>query len=271
MLESFLGQTSAAELAARMAATALVVILVASAVRRFGPVVGGALAGLPIVLGPGFYFLLERASPAFVAEAATYSVLALCATQAFLLAYVIAATRASPMVSLCAAAAGWAAIVLSLRLLPSDPLLGTVVYIVLTLCARWLSARVVTDATNSDRREGLGLLLLRGCLAGLLVAIVTAGANSFGPEWSGLLLGFPIGFTVISVTIHEQLGRASAIATLHSALLGTASLTGFCAALALAAPNLSPDVAFVTALATSCIITLGLLLRAQVRWTWREL
>ena len=38
---------------------------------RLGPAVGGALAGLPIVLGPGFFFLMREAEAGFVAQAAT--------------------------------------------------------------------------------------------------------------------------------------------------------------------------------------------------------
>src|SRR5690606_18972202 len=80
----------------RMAATAFVVIGVAVAVGRLGPIVGGALAGLPIVLGPGFLFLAMQAPPDFAASAAAYSLLSLCATQLFLLAYIVAARRAGP-------------------------------------------------------------------------------------------------------------------------------------------------------------------------------
>ena len=53
MLE--LSLASFLELGVRMGATAAVVVAVTFAVGRFGPLVGGALAGLPVVLGPGFY------------------------------------------------------------------------------------------------------------------------------------------------------------------------------------------------------------------------
>lgn len=56
-----------AKLATRMIATALIVIVVALAVGRLGPLIGGTLAGLPIVLGPGLYFLIGRSSQEFIA------------------------------------------------------------------------------------------------------------------------------------------------------------------------------------------------------------
>lgn len=262
---SLIAEIPAAELATRMGTTAFVVIAMALAVSQFGPVVGGTLAGLPIVLGPGFFFLIKRASPSFVADAAAYSVYALCATQVFLLAYIESARRTSPALSLCAAISAWLTAAAPLRLLPPDPFLGAILFIGLTWIARGLTIRLRTDAPQGERKEGLSLLLLRGSLAGLLVALVTAGASGIGSEWSGILLSFPIGLTVIAVTVHERLGHASAIVTLHSAMLGTSSLVGFCATLSLTVKSVPVSGSFVTAVIVSLTITLSLIARSRVR------
>src|SRR5690625_7440058 len=81
------------ELLTKVFTTAFVVIAIALAVGQFGPIIGGALAGLPIVLGPGFYFLLGRAAAGFVSETAVYSVLSICATRMFTLAYIVVGAR----------------------------------------------------------------------------------------------------------------------------------------------------------------------------------
>lgn len=104
---------------------------------------------------------------------------------------------------------------------------------------------------------------MRGILAGLLVAAVTAAAGQLGATVSGLLLAFPIGYTVLSITIHEQFGAETAAATLHSAMFGTMSLAGFCVTLALAIPAIAPIWAFVIALAVSSSITVALILRPR--------
>lgn len=263
----FLAQIPAAELLIRMGATAIVVVTVALAVSQFGPIIGGALAGLPIILGPGFFFLIARTSPSFVANAAAYSVYALCATQVFLLIYIMTARRAPPILSLSAAIGAWLAVATPLQLLPPDPLLGMILFFGLTWAARYISHQFYIDVKKGKRNERLALLLLRGGLAGLLVAIATAGASGMGPEWSGILLSFPIGYTVIAVAVHEQLGRASAIATLHSALLGTISLVGFCVALSLAVKIIPAQEAFVIAIFVSLAITLGLIATSRQRLT----
>lgn len=263
MLLSLIPEISVVQLLTRMTATAFVVIAIATAVGRFGAVIGGALAGLPMVLGPGFFFLMLQASPDFVSEAAAYSLLSLCAAQVLLLAYIAAADRAGPLPALLTALGAWAAAAVLLQLFPPQPLAGLALFAVVTLAARKLGAAFVRPAQTSARADRFGLLLLRGLLAGLLVAFVTAGASKLGATGSGLLLGFPIGYTVLSITIHEQFGAETAAATLHSALLGTISLAGFCATLALAMPVLSPASAFLLALAVSVAITVGLVLRSR--------
>ena len=246
-----------------MAATAFVVVGVAMAVGRLGPVVGGALAGLPIVLGPGFFFLVMQAPPSFASHAAIYSLFSLCATQIFLLAYIGSAERASPLVSLLGALAAWGAATALFRLFPPQALVGIALFAVVTAVTRKLGTTFVRGTIKRARADNIGLLILRGILAGLLVAGVTAAANQLGATASGLLLAFPIGYTVLSITIHEQYGAQAAAATLHSAIFGTISLAGFCAVLAIAIPNMPAVWAFVLAVTVSLAITVALILLSR--------
>src|SRR5690606_39456127 len=82
-----------AELLVRVCATGFVVVFVAWLAARLGPVAGGILVGLPIVLAPGFFFMLREQPPAFVAAAAAGALFSLAGTQVFLGAYVAAASR----------------------------------------------------------------------------------------------------------------------------------------------------------------------------------
>lgn len=263
LLASLFADVSIDQLLTRMTATAFVVIGVTIAVGRLGPVIGGALAGLPIVLGPGFFFLARQASPDFVSDAAAYSLLSLCATQLFLLAYIMTARRAGPLMSLVAALTAWGAAATVFRLIPPNPILGVAMFTALTVAARLFAARFVGVPAKAERADNLGLLCVRAVLAGILVAVVTGAASQFGAITSGLLLAFPIGYTVLAITIHEQFGKATVALTLHSAILGTTSLAGFCAALAFAAPFASPASAFLFALAVSVAITIGLMWRLR--------
>lgn len=254
-----------AELVTRMVTTAFVVVAVALVVRRFGPVIGGALAGLPIVLGPGFFFLLGKSTPSFIADTASFSLLALCATQTFLLTYMVTARAGSSARSLAFAAAGWTVSVAVLKFLPASPFPGLLAFLFTTLAVYCVGLRFLSDASTEKGSERTGLLVLRACLAGALVAFVTIGSKQFGAEISGLLLAYPIGFTMISVTIHQQFGNAHVVAVLHSGILGTISLAGFCFTLALTVRLLPEGYAFLSALAVSGTITLVVASRSRAR------
>jgi hypothetical protein len=262
---TFLPDSSILQLTIRMAVTAFVVIAVAMAVVRLGPLIGGALAGLPIILGPGFYFLMLQASGAFVADAATYGLLAMCATQVFLLIYIAVCGRSGSLVSLAAGVSGWVGAVAMFRLLPPHPALAAGLFAVVTLIARLAARRFVKPVPPVGRADRFGVLLLRGVLAGLLVAVVTMAAVWLGPDGSGLLLGFPVGYSIIATTVHDRYGAAMAAATLHSGLLGTVSLAGFCAALAFTVTVLPAPWPFLLGLAVSLLFTTTLVLMSRKR------
>lgn len=240
--------------AVRVIATAVIVIGVTLAVERLGPRIGGALAGLPIVIGPGFFFLLAERGPAFSAEAAAYTLTSLSATQAFLLTYCAAAGLPAG-VPLAAACAAWFGSAFLFSYLPPSPVLGLMLFGASLVGARRIGARFLGAAPPRRPPGGLTLLIVRGLAAGLLVAVVTVAANRLGTGWSGILIAFPIGFTVISVTVHRRSGRDTAVATLHAAMLGVASLAAFAFVLSGAASLLSPAAAFLGALAAGIAVT----------------
>lgn len=256
----------------RAVATALIVIAVTLGVDRLGPMIGGALIGLPIVIGPGFFFLLQGHGTDFTVGSATYALLSLCATQAFLLAYIAVAYRHSAGAALLAASASWIVTATVLSGAPASPALGAVLFVLATYAARLLGGAFRRPV---DKRRSVGgalLLVGRGILAGILVAAVTAASARLGPNWAGILVAYPIGFTVVSVTLHQRLGRDAAIATLYSAMLGTTSLAAFSGSLAIALPLIGSAPAFLTALllalaATSAVTTVQLRRSRSARYS----
>jgi len=248
----------------RMAATASVVVAISWAVGAFGPRIGGALAGLPIVLGPGFFFLARQAPAEFAAHAASYALLSLCATQCFLLAYIVAASRRGPAASLAAALVAWACGALIFREAPAWPLAGAALFGLATWLAWRIGAPFVPAAPRAKGKAGVVLLLVRGGLAGILVAAVTTAASWLGPADAGLLMAFPIGFTVMALTIHQQMGAPVVAATLHSALLGTIGLGSFCFFLSLTLRTWPPLLALAGGLAVS--VGVAMLLLTRHRW-----
>lgn len=251
------------ELAFRMVATAAVVMAVTWAVDRFGPLIGGALAGLPVVIGPGFYFLSLHATPAFVGNAASHSLWSLCGTQVFILTYMACARSRGVAMSLACAGIAWAVVAVAVSRLPPTPVVGLAVFAAVTAAAIWLGARLALGTTPARPSIDWTTLVMRGGLAGLLVAVVTAVSSRIGPEFSGIFLAFPIGFGVLAVTLHEKLGAANAIGTLNAAIKGATGLAVFSAAFALLLPHLGYGWSLLLATVISCSLTLALVLRAR--------
>jgi len=78
-----------AVIAVKLIATASVVIGVTLAVSKLGPRLGGIIAGTPIILGPGYFFMLQERPVEFIQSAALSTLHALIATLVLLVAEVI--------------------------------------------------------------------------------------------------------------------------------------------------------------------------------------
>src|SRR5690554_1274743 len=79
----------------KLVATAVIVVGVAVAVGRLGPRLGGILAGMPVILGPGYFFMLQEQSAPFVQDAVLATLHALVATLLFTVCFVLVAGRLS--------------------------------------------------------------------------------------------------------------------------------------------------------------------------------
>lgn len=251
----------ALELFVRVASTTCIVVALALVVERLGPAIGGALAGLPIILGPGLFFIAQDHDAAFTAATAAASVLSLCATEAFLLAYLMAAaTRHRPVVALMFGTFGWFCVAYMLSPLRPGAAVALLLFAGFATVARLIGRRFVL-ATGVRRAPGdFMLLLVRGLLAGGLVAVATLAADVIGSVWSGFILTYPIGFSVVAVTLHQRLGAATVVAMMRAGMVGIASLAAFSFTLSLAIVRVDSLPAFILALGASVALT-SLLLR----------
>jgi hypothetical protein len=244
-----------AELLVRVCATGFVVVFVAWLAARLGPVAGGILVGLPIVLAPGFFFMLREQPPAFVAAAAAGALFSLAGTQVFLGAYVAAASRLGAVGAMLAAIAGWCAAALPLAFLPHPAWAGAALFAAVTAGLRLGCARLLPQRPRAAGPTRWSLLIARAVAAGLLVGLVTLAAARLGPALAGTLIAFPIGFSVILLSLNLDHGPAMAARTAYAGLLGVVSLAVFSFALALALAVLPQWVAYLAALAASLAAT----------------
>lgn len=253
----------------KLLATAGIVILVALAVARVGPRLGGILAGTPVILGPGYFFMLREQPPAFVQEAVLSTLHALVATLVFTVCFVITAERLSALRSLGLSCLVWLPAALLALQLPGGLAWALGAYLAVLIVAeginRWLRLRQPVVVASSG---WLGLLL-RGLLAGGVVSLATTLGARAGPEFSGVIMGFPAGILAIAWALHERYGASVARMTVSMTQRGMLSLLAFCTVSYLGVGQLPGMLVFLLSLAAS-MLTSALLFMFSL-WRARRL
>jgi hypothetical protein len=233
------------------------------AARRFGPRVGGLIAGLPVVAGPILLAYALSHGRAFAAGAAVGTLLGLVSLIAFVVVYARLAGRAFWGASMLA---GWLAFALATALFSSLALpAGAALAIA---AAGLLLGLVLTPRTQAaagpPRQVPRWDLPLRAVCALALVLTLTAVAGWLGPRLSGLLAPFPIIATVLATFTHAQHGPEEAQRLLRWLLGGYGAFALFCFTLAVALPTLATAAAFALAAAIA-LLTQGSILVLMAR------
>ena len=217
----------------RVTVAAFIVILVAKLVVRLGPSMGGLIAGLPVGLGPGFYFLMLESDTSFLYQSALYSLVALSATQVFLLAYLILAKFFKPLSCALVSVIIWILLASSLYQVNFNLLQAVFFFGFSTIVTRYVGSFFVGKRLVEKKPENDLILFLRAVVGGMIISVVTVFASRLGANLSGTLLAFPIAYILISFNIHQVFGKSIVTGVVYSALLGTISLAVFCVAFAI--------------------------------------
>lgn len=257
-----------AVIAVKLIATALVVIGVTLAVSKLGPRLGGISAGTPIILGPGYFFMLQERPVEFIQSAALSTLHALIATLVFSICFVMTAGRLSALASLGLATMCWIPFTLIFSATPGGVWAAVLLYCLVLLIAEVIRRNLKLGQLIVIARSGWFDLLLRGLMAGVLVSIATTVAARSGPFLSGVLVGFPVGLFTIGLTLHQRYGPLVARATVTIAQKGMLSLVAFSVVLALTVGKLPPMVTFTVSLVASLMVSALLFLISQ--WQFRR-
>lgn len=250
-------------LLAKLIATALVVIGVSLTVARLGPRLGGILAGMPIVLGPGYFFMLQEQDADFVRAAVLSTLHALVATLLFSICYVVAAARLGALGSLGLATLCWIPAALLFSLLPGGIWAAVLLYAAVLLLAEGIRRALDLKQPVVVARSGWFDLLLRGLLAGVLVGVATTLAADSGPVLSGVLVGFPVGLFTIGWTLHQRYGPDVARCTVSVAQHGMLSLVAFAVVAWHLVGRVPPMVTFLAALLASMSVSAALFMLSR--------
>jgi hypothetical protein len=233
--------------------------------RRFGPAVGGLIAGLPVVAGPILLAYALAHGRSFAAGAAVGTLLGLVSLMAFVVVYARLARHVSWGASMLA---GWAAFALATALF-SALTVGAGAALAIALCGLLLglalAPRVRTDWIRHGPPPRWDLPLRAGCALALVLTL-TAIAGWLGPQLSGLLAPFPIIATVLAIFTHAQRGPDEVQRLLRWLLGGYGAFALFCFVLAVALEPLGVAAAFALATAAA-LLTQGAIIALLARAT----
>lgn len=207
-------------------ALAPILILAATLVgRRWGPGIGGWLAGLPLTSGPVSLILALEHGPAFAARAALGTLLGLVSLALFALAYGVAARRTGWAVCLAAALAAFGASTAAVQGAAPAPLLAfALVCLVLTLVGAVMSG---SGPLRAAPRLGPADLAVRMGLAALLVLTLTGSAAVLGPALAGSLSPIPVFGALLAVYAHRDQGASAAVQLLRGMVVGSFGFATF--------------------------------------------
>jgi len=209
----------------KLVVTPLLIAAATLVARRWGPGVGGWLAGLPLTSAPVSVFLALEQGPEFAAGAAVGTLFGLTALAAFCLAYGRTARRAGWAGSAAAGLGAFAACLVVLSVAPASLVAAfALVCVALTLAAALLPS---TAAGAGGVKPAAWDVPFRMAVATAVVLLLTAAARHLGPALSGLLSPVPVFLLVMAAFTQRSEGTAACVRVLRGGVIGSFAFATF--------------------------------------------
>jgi hypothetical protein len=237
-------------LAAKMALTAVFVVLATATAERAGAFIAALVATLPIAAGPTYLFLALDHDAAFIAASALASLTINAVTAVYALTYAAMAQRRSLAISLIAAIAVWAVLALIVRSLEWTLIRACLLnLVIISVCVA--IGRQFRDAAMPLVTRRWYDIPLRAAMAAVLVATVVGVSARVGPTVTGILAVFPIVLTSLMLILQPRIGGPATAAVFANTISGLAGFSCCLIALHVAAVPLGSAAALTLALAVS--------------------
>jgi hypothetical protein len=209
----------------KLLVTPLLIAAATLVARRWGPGVGGWLAGFPLTSAPVSVFLALEQGPDFAARAAVGTLLGLTALAVFCLVYGRAARHVGWAASAAAGLGAFGACLAALGTVAAPlPAAFALVCVTLGLVAALLPA---TTTDRGNVKPPAWDLPLRMVVATTVVLLLTAAARHLGPIVSGLLTPVPVFLLVLAVFAQRSQGPDASVLVLRGGVMGSFAFAVF--------------------------------------------
>ena len=222
------------------------------AARRWGPLVGGWIVSLPLTSAPVLFFIALDHGAQFAADASVGTLVGLGILGAWCLGYTAFARR-GPVVAVLAAAATFLCLGIAVQPILGAPflLLAVLAYAAIVVSIRLLPRG---GALRSEAPHPSWDLPARMLVGTAIVVGLTTLAPLLGPSLSGLLATYPVYISVLSVFTQLREGPGGAFEVLRGLLKGLFGTIAFYVVLHPALPVLGIGVSFVAAILVAASI-----------------
>lgn len=193
--------------------------------RRVGPLIAGALAGFPIVMGPLLIFVSVEQGREFAVGAARGAAAGIPAAMLFMVGYAWAARRVRWPGAICLAFATWAVYAAGVHAV-APPLVAVAVVAVVSFPLTLVALPRVRGVGAPHPASAVEVGARIAAAIGLVLA-VTGVAAAIGPTWSGLLAMAPVASPVLAGFTHARAGADQAIRMLRGISTGMTGLVTF--------------------------------------------
>ncbi|WP_427928816.1 hypothetical protein [Agrobacterium cavarae] len=231
----------------------LFLLIISMSGKWWGPTVAGWLSGLPVVAGPILFLLAATHGHKFGVQAATLSLSAILASEAFNFAYAWSCRSVDWPLCVAKGLGAWLIAAIALAMLPTTPVYAMIAAIFAVAFGQTFLPRSAPIMARSA-------VLTRTNLAGRMIAgaaltvFITALSSLLGAKWSGLLAVFPLLGIILAASSHRLHGPEFVISLLRGMVLGRFSFAAFCLCLIFALPKQTIGVAFAEASALAIVI-----------------
>jgi hypothetical protein len=234
--------------------TPVLMFAVSWTARRWGPGIGGLLAGLPLTSGPISIYLCAEQGSSFAASAAANSILSLTPVALFSVVYGrLSDTRRMPTCALC----GFGIFLFSLYCLQKSGFSFSAAWITGFLA---ISVGLILTPNKTPTRFQIRYpqwdLPARIISATAMVLIITLSASFLGSQWSGLLSPIPVLAWPLCLFVHQQQGGDGARAVLRGILEGAYGVLIFYTIVTAGLAILPPILVYAVAIVASVVVSL---------------
>lgn len=236
----------------KLTVTPLLMLAVSLCARRWGSLIAGLLAGMPLTSGPISVYLAAEQGSRFAAHAATGALSGITAVLISYLCY-LALTIRNTIVLACAGSLV-VFVISAVIMMALDNNAAAVTVSVIAICLLIYSTQEAGARMSAGRLPKWDLLA-RLVASTAMVLAVTAFAAKLGPEVTGILSPIPVIAWPLVVFAHVQAGRPEVVSAVRGIAAGSAGIVVFCIAISQLLMSEKIITAYLIAFSASAVVS----------------